>query len=97
MHPLSATTSLGDFVFFQIQPARALIHSRFQGVENDHEESITRSCNRIRGRVSCLVTDDGAEDIFAAGGPRVESRSLPHFPHSIRGQAHASFSDLYER
>jgi polyisoprenoid-binding protein YceI len=30
-------------------------------------------------------------------GRGVEYLSLPHFPHSIRGQAHASFSNLYER
>ena len=39
------------------------------------------------------IASVGAEDIFAAGRG-VEYRSLPHFPHSIRGQA---FSNLYKR
>ena len=93
--PLTSTTSrwLGDFTFFQYNRSAPSLLSLLGGLKED----IARSCNRIWGRVSCLVTDDGAEDIFAAGGPRVEYRSLPRFPHSIRGQAHASFSDLYER
>src|SRR5215471_9835074 len=59
--PLRSTTSrwLGDFAFFQYNRL-PLIYSRFLGVEKDLEESITRSCNRFRGRVSCPVPDKRA-------------------------------------
>jgi hypothetical protein len=56
--PLNSTTShwLGDFTFFQYNRSAPSLLSVL-GLKNDHEEDIARSCNRIRGRVFCLVTD----------------------------------------